>query len=78
MRRIFRDTPDMLDFFEDRAGVKYADQTYTQVLAAGGVEQEMSSFTALKESYGEAVAGERAGPLAWRRTSLRISGGETW
>lgn len=52
-RRIFRDTPDMLDFFEDRAGVKYADKTYTQVLAAGGVEQEMSSFTALKESYGK-------------------------
>lgn len=52
-RRIFRDTPGMLDFFEDRAGVNYADKTYTQVLAAGGVEQEMSSFTALKESYGK-------------------------
>lgn len=55
VRRIFRDTPDMLDFFEDRAGVKYANKTYTQVLAAGGVEQEMSSFTALKESYGKQV-----------------------
>ena len=43
----------MLDFFEERAGVKYADRTYTQVLAAGGVEQEMSSFTALKELYGK-------------------------
>jgi len=53
VRRIFRDTPDMLDFFEDRAGVKYPDRTYTQVLAAGGVEQEMSSFTGLKESYGK-------------------------
>ena len=53
VRRIFRETPDMLEFFEDRAGVKYADRTYTQVLAAGGVEQEMSSFTALKESYGK-------------------------
>jgi aminopeptidase N len=53
VRRIFRDTPDMLDFFESHAGVKYADRTYTQVLAAGGVEQEMSSFTALKESYGK-------------------------
>src|SRR5262249_39393240 len=30
--RIFRATPDMLGFFEDRAGVKYADKTYTQVL----------------------------------------------
>jgi len=53
VRRVFRDTPGMLDFFEDRAGVKYADRTYTQVLAAGGVEQEMSSFTALKEAYGK-------------------------
>jgi aminopeptidase N len=53
VRRIFRDTPDMLEFFQSRAGVEYADKTYTQVLAAGGVEQEMSSFTALKESYGK-------------------------
>lgn len=53
VRRIFRDTPDMLSFFEERAGVKYSDKTYTQVLAAGGVEQEMGSFTALKESYGK-------------------------
>jgi aminopeptidase N len=53
VRRIFRATPDMLDFFETHAGVKYAGKTYTQVLAAGGVEQEMSSFTALKESYGK-------------------------
>ena len=55
VRRIFRDTPDMLNFFEERAGVKYSDKTYTQVLAAGGVEQEMSSFTALKEAYGKQV-----------------------
>jgi aminopeptidase N len=53
VQRIFNATPDMLDFFEAHAGVKYADKTYTQVLAAGGVEQEMSSFTALKESYGK-------------------------
>jgi aminopeptidase N len=53
VRRIFRATPDMLDFFAAHAGVEYADKTYTQVLAAGGVEQEMSSFTALKESYGK-------------------------
>lgn len=55
VRRIFRDTSDMLDFFEDRAGVKYADKTYTQVLAAAGVAQEMSSFAALEESYGKRV-----------------------
>ena len=55
LRRIFRDTADMISFYEDRAGVHYADATYTQVLAAGGVEQEMSSFTALRESYGREV-----------------------
>mgnify|MGYP003288484579 CR=1 FL=1 len=55
VRRIFRDTPDMLKFFEDRAGIKYSDKTYTQVLAAGDVAQEMSSFAALEESYGKQV-----------------------
>jgi aminopeptidase N len=54
-RKIFRDTPDMLEFFESRAGVRYADKTYSQVLAAGGVEQEMSSFTAMNETYGKGV-----------------------
>ena len=77
VRRIFRDTPDMLDFFEDRAGVKYADKTYTQVLAAGGVEQEMDTFTALKEKYGEEVL-KNEQDIGLQRTSLRTSGGETW
>jgi aminopeptidase N len=53
VQRIFHDTPDMLEFFEDRSGVRYADKTYAQVLAAGGVEQEMSSFAALNEAYGK-------------------------
>lgn len=55
LRQIFKDTGDMLDFYEARAGVKYADDVYTQVLAAGRVEQEMSSFTAISEDYGRAV-----------------------
>ncbi len=55
LRRIFRNTPDMLSFYENRSGVRYADRVYTQVLAAGDVEQEMSSFTALGESYGKTV-----------------------
>src|ERR1043165_7032233 len=61
VRRIFRETPDMLDFFEAHAGVKYADRTYTQVLAAGGVEQEMSSFTALRETYGKELLDNEQG-----------------
>jgi aminopeptidase N len=61
IRRIFRDTADMIKFYEERAGVPYADKVYTQVLAAGGVEQEMSSFTALREKYGtEILADETA------------------
>ena len=61
LRRIFHDTADMFDFYETRAGVQYADAVYTQVLAAGGVEQEMSSFTALRETYGrEVLANEHA------------------
>lgn len=55
LRQIFKDTADMLDFFESKAGVKYADEVYTQVLAAGRVEQEMSSFTAMNEDYGRGV-----------------------
>ena len=61
LRRIFHDTGDMIDFYQDRAGLPYADAVYTQVLAAGGVEQEMSSFTAMRETYGrEVLANEHA------------------
>ncbi|HEX3143302.1 MAG TPA: hypothetical protein VHQ64_04975, partial [Pyrinomonadaceae bacterium] len=61
LRKIFRDTADMIDFYEDKAGVKYPYPTYSQVLAAGGVEQEMSSFTVLRETYGrDVLANERA------------------
>lgn len=55
LRRIFRDTADMISFYERRAGVPFADKIYTQVLAAGGVEQEMSGFTVMRESYGNGV-----------------------
>lgn len=54
-RRIFRDTADMLAFYEKSAGVKYADKTYSQVLAADDAAQEMSSFTAMSEAYGKRV-----------------------
>jgi aminopeptidase N len=55
VRRIFRDTPDMIRFYEMVAGIPYADAVYTQVLAAGNVAQEMSSFTAVREAYGQGV-----------------------
>ncbi|MGI9167814.1 MAG: M1 family metallopeptidase [Pyrinomonadaceae bacterium] len=60
LRRIFRDTADMISFYENRSGVPYADSTYTQVLAAGVADQEMSGFTVLRETYGrEVLANQR-------------------
>jgi aminopeptidase N len=55
VRRIFRDTADMVSYYEDRAGVRLPGAAYTQVLAAGGVEQEMSGFTVMRETYGREV-----------------------
>ncbi|HEV7397437.1 MAG TPA: M1 family metallopeptidase [Pyrinomonadaceae bacterium] len=53
--QIFRDSADMMQFFEEKSGVKYPGASYTQVLATGGVEQEMAGFTALRERYGNDV-----------------------
>lgn len=53
--RIFRDTPDMLDFFTRRAGMPYPDATYTQVLVASTVGQEAGGYALLSEEYGRAV-----------------------
>lgn len=58
VERIFADTGDMLNFFEQRAGVQYPKKRYTQVLASGGVMQEMSAFTVLRENYGRDVLTE--------------------
>lgn len=55
MIKIFRDTSDMINFYESKAGVRYTDKIYTQVLASGNVEQEMSSFTVMGDSYGRDV-----------------------
>ncbi|HEX9928600.1 MAG TPA: M1 family metallopeptidase [Pyrinomonadaceae bacterium] len=55
IKRIFRDSADMLDFFENKAGVKYPGKEYTQILAAGGVQQEMSGFAAMNDEYGRGV-----------------------
>ncbi|HVF45659.1 MAG TPA: M1 family metallopeptidase [Pyrinomonadaceae bacterium] len=61
LRRAFRETADMIAFYEERSGVPYAGAAYTQVLAPGGIDQEMSGFTVMGEGYGRAVlADERA------------------
>jgi aminopeptidase N len=60
LRRIFRDTADIIRFYEERAGVRYADETYTQVLAERGYGQEMSGFAVMGEGYGrEVLANEK-------------------
>ena len=55
IKQIFATTADMLDFYEDKSGVKYPSKTYTQVLALGNAQQEMSDFSALNEGYGRDV-----------------------
>lgn len=54
-KRIFRDSADMLDFYESKAGVGYLEKEYTQILATGGVQQEMSGFAAMNDDYGRGV-----------------------
>jgi aminopeptidase N len=55
LRRVFADTSDMISFFEDRAGVPFPDATYTQVLVANSVGQEMSGFSVMSEGFGRSV-----------------------
>lgn len=55
LRGAFRETADMMAFYEERSGVPYAGASYTQVLAPGGIDQEMSGFTVMGEGYGQKV-----------------------
>lgn len=55
IKQIFRETKNIMDFFESKADMKYADKTYTQVLPVRNAEQEMASFTVLREDYGNRV-----------------------
>lgn len=54
LERIFGETKDILRFFEERSGVKYIQDTYSQVLI-GDHFQEMSGFSVLRDSYGQMV-----------------------
>jgi aminopeptidase N len=58
LRRAFRETRSMVAFFEEKAGVRFPGGSYTQVLAAGRVEQEVGLFTLLSESYGQRLLDE--------------------
>jgi aminopeptidase N len=55
LRRIFRDTPAMMAFFEERAGLSYPARTYTQVLVANSGGQELAGLSHMSEAYGRAV-----------------------
>ena len=55
LNRIFIDTPDMVDFFTEHAGVPLPGGTYTQVLVANTAGQEAAEFSMLSDAYGRAV-----------------------
>lgn len=54
LRVIFRETQNIVSFFEDRSGIKYHQPTYSQILI-GDHYQEMSGFSILKNTYGKLV-----------------------
>jgi aminopeptidase N len=51
---IFRETPTMLSFFEEKSGVEYDQPMYSQILI-GDHYQEMSGYSTLKDTYGKLV-----------------------
>lgn len=53
--QIFKETPQMMAFFAEKAGVPYPLATYTQVLMQGNISQEMAGFTVMRASYGKNV-----------------------
>ena len=59
MRAIFRESRQMLQFFEERAGVPYFAPAYAQVLVARTAGQEMAGLSIVSEEYGRAVASGR-------------------
>lgn len=45
MERLFGSTPDMIDFFEAKAGLKIPTKRYTQILVAGSDAQEQTTYS---------------------------------
>ncbi|MEL6562625.1 MAG: M1 family metallopeptidase [Bacteroidota bacterium] len=54
INQIFRETPAMIAFFEEKSGVPYDLKSYNQLLV-GNHYQEMSGFSVLKSTYGDLV-----------------------
>ncbi len=55
MRRVFSESAQMIEFFEQRSGVPYPGDTYAQALVARTVGQEMAGLSIVSEDYGRAV-----------------------
>ena len=55
LRRIFRETPAMMTFFEERSGLPYPGDRYTQALVAVSGGQELAGLSHMSEAYGRAV-----------------------
>lgn len=54
LETIFSKTSEMIEFFEERSGIFYSQNSYSQILI-GNHYQEMSGFAVLSESYGKLV-----------------------
>ena len=55
LRAIFRDTPAMAAFFQERAGVPYPGDAYAQALVATSAGQELAGLSHVSDAYGRAV-----------------------
>jgi aminopeptidase N len=55
IKKIFVETRAMLAFYKEKSGIDYPFQTYTQLLVKGGAAQEMTTYAAMGERYGERV-----------------------
>ena len=58
LRKIFADTPAMLAFFAEKAGVPYPHRGYAQALVADTVGQELAGMAVVSEDYGREVLGD--------------------
>ncbi len=55
LARIFRDTRSMISFFEEKSGVSFPNDTYSQVLLRNGSGQELDDMAVMGEGYGTTV-----------------------
>lgn len=58
--QIFADTPAMLAFFADKAGVAYPHRVYSQALVSDTVGQELAGMALVSEAYGREVLDDAA------------------